>query len=48
METVKFSQMKDGDHEDYTFLTGREREFAAKTADRLLDAMVELDNSLSG
>ena len=48
METVKFSQMKDGDREDYTFLTKHETEFAAKTADRLLGAMVELDQSLSG
>jgi predicted HD phosphohydrolase len=48
METVKFSQMKDGDREDYTFLTKYKMEFAAKTADRLLNAMVELDSSLSG
>ena len=48
METVKFSQMKDGDREDYIFLTKHETEFAAKTADRLLDAMVDLDKSLSG
>jgi predicted HD phosphohydrolase len=48
METVKFSQMKDGDREDYTFLTKHETEFAAKTADRLLDAMIALDQSLSG
>jgi hypothetical protein len=37
METVKFSQMKDGDREDYTFLTQHETDFAAKTLDRLLD-----------
>ncbi len=48
METVKFSQMKDGDREDYNFLTRHETEFAAKTADRLLDAMAALDNSYSG
>jgi len=35
METVKFSQVKDGDREDYTFLTKYETEFAANTADRL-------------
>jgi predicted HD phosphohydrolase len=48
MKTVKFTQMKDGDREDYAFLTRHETEYAAGTADRLLSAMVELDNSLSG
>jgi predicted HD phosphohydrolase len=48
METVKFTQMKDGDHEDYAMLADHEREFVSKTADRLLDAMVDLDESLSG
>jgi predicted HD phosphohydrolase len=48
METVKFTQMKDGDREDYAFLTKHEIEFVAGTADRLLAAMVDLDKSLSG
>jgi predicted HD phosphohydrolase len=48
METVKFRQMKDGDREDYAFLDAHEREYAAGTADRLLRAMVDLDQSLSG
>lgn len=48
MQTVKFTQMKDGDAEDYAFLTEHETEYAAKTADRLLEAMVALDKSLSG
>lgn len=48
MKTVKFRQMKDGDREDYQFLDGHERDFAAGTADRLLTAMVELDKGLSG
>src|SRR5271169_4175112 len=48
METVISSQLKDGDREDYTFLTEHEKDFAAKTADRLLDAIVSLDKSLSG
>ena len=48
METVKFTQMKDGDQEDYAFLTEHEIEYASHTADRLLAAMVELDKSLSG
>ena len=37
------AQMKDGDREDYAFLTEHEIEYAAGTADRLLAAMVDLD-----
>ncbi|RWD28727.1 HD domain-containing protein [Mesorhizobium sp.] len=48
MEKVKFTQMKDGDRDDYAFLTAHEIEYAAGTADRLLAAMVDLDKSLSG
>ncbi len=48
MKQVKFTQMKDGDKEDYDFLTVHETEYAAGTADRLLKALVELDESLSG
>jgi predicted HD phosphohydrolase len=48
METVKFTQMKDGDREDYVFLAKHETEFAGGVADRLLEAMVDLDASLSG
>ncbi|MDJ1009401.1 MAG: peptidase [Paracoccaceae bacterium] len=48
MEKVAFTQMKDGTKEDYAFLNEHETEYAAGTADRLLDAMVELDASLSG
>lgn len=48
MQTVKFTQMKDGDREDYEFLTRHEIEFAAGTAERLMAAMVDLDKSLSG
>ena len=45
---VKFTQMKDGDKEDYDFLTEHEIEYTKGTADRLLGAMVDLDQSLSG
>ena len=45
---VKFTQMKDGDKEDYDFLTEHEIAFSIGTADRLLKALVELDESLSG
>lgn len=48
MEKVKFTAMKDGDREDYEFLTRHEIEYASKTAERLLAALVELDESLSG
>ena len=48
MKEVKFTQMKDGDEEDYNFLTKREFEHTKGTANRLLKALVELDQSLSG
>lgn len=48
MDKVKFTAMKDGDREDYEFLTGHEIHYAAGTADRLLTALVQLDQSLSG
>lgn len=48
MDKVKFTAMKDGDAEDYAMLDVHEREYAAGTADRLLGALVELDESLSG
>jgi len=48
METAKFTQMKDGDREDYQFLRAHEVEFAQQTADRLLLALQALDQSLSG
>ncbi|MGB0506399.1 MAG: HD domain-containing protein [Pikeienuella sp.] len=48
MEQVKFTQMKDGDKEDYEFLNEHEIEYTKGTADRLLTALVSLDESLSG
>ena len=48
MEQVKFKAMKDGDREDYAFLAEHEIEYAAKTGQRLLSAMEDLDESLSG
>ncbi len=48
MDTVKFTQMKDGDAADYQFLDGQERVFAAQTADRVLAALAELEHSMSG
>ncbi len=48
MEKVKFIQMIDGDKEDYDFLTKHEIEHTKGTADRLITALVELDEGLSG
>jgi predicted HD phosphohydrolase len=48
MERVKFTAMKDGDREDYDFLTAHEVEYTKGTAGRLLSALVELDEGLSG
>ncbi len=45
---VSFTQMKDGSREDYAFLTEHETEYTKGTADRLLKALVSLDESLSG
>jgi predicted HD phosphohydrolase len=48
MKTVKFTQMKDGTAEEYAFLTAHEIDHTKGTADRLLKALVELDEGLSG
>ncbi|MEM9575876.1 MAG: HD domain-containing protein [Pseudomonadota bacterium] len=48
MDHVSFTQMKDGTKEDYAFLTAHEIEYTKGTADRLLKALVSLDESLSG
>ena len=48
MEHVKFTQMKDGDKADYDFLTAHEIDHTKGTADRLLRALVDLDEGLSG
>ena len=46
--TVSFTQMKDGTAEDYAFLTKHEVEYTKGTADKLLKALVDLDEGLSG
>ena len=48
MKQVKFVQMKDGDKEDYEFLIKHEVEHTKGTADRLIKALAELDEGLSG
>lgn len=48
MDKVNFTQMKDGTKEEYEFLTAHEIDHTKHTAHRLLKALVELDESLSG
>ncbi|MEL6565843.1 MAG: peptidase [Pseudomonadota bacterium] len=48
MDHVKFTAMKDGDREDYAFLTEHEVAYTKGTADRLLTALETLDEGLSG
>ena len=48
IDHVKFTAMKDGDKEDYDFLTRHEIEYTKGTAERLLKALVSLDEGLSG
>ena len=48
MDKVSFTQMKDGTKEDYEFLTAHEIDHTKHTAKRLLKALVELDEGLSG
>ena len=48
MDKVKFTAMKDGDAADYHLLDGLERDYAAGTAKRLVGALEQLDESLSG
>jgi predicted HD phosphohydrolase len=48
MNKVKFTAMKDGDAADYHLLDGLERDYASGTAKRLLGALTQLDESLSG
>ena len=48
MDRVSFTRMKDGTKEDYEFLNRHEIDHTKHTAKRLLTALVELDQSLSG
>ncbi len=48
MDRVDFTQMKDGTKDEYEFLNALEIDHTRHTADRLLKALVELDESLSG
>ena len=48
MKSVNFTQMKDGTRAEYEFLNKHEVEHTKGTAARLLEALVELDEGLSG
>ncbi|HSH48668.1 MAG TPA: peptidase, partial [Halomonas sp.] len=48
MDKVAFRQMKDGTREEYLFLERLEETFNQGLADRLLQALRNLENTLSG
>ena len=48
MKEVKFSQMIDGDKEDYEFLVNLEKKFVKNTAERVIKVLKNLDSSLGG
>lgn len=48
MKVVSFTEMKYGTKEDYQILDEYERGYASATADRVLDHLQNLDNSLGG
>ena len=47
-KTVSFHRMQDGTHEDYALLEQAERAYAQSLPDRILGALLKLDNSLQG
>lgn len=48
MDVVKFVRMKDGDMEDYVFLREQEIHFAQETADRVINMLMAMENSMAG
>ena len=48
MNTVAFTEMKQGTREEYQFLRGLEHQYVAELPDRLLTAMRGLDDGLAG
>ena len=48
MKKVSFTEMKNGTKEDYLFLDKHEKDFASKTADRILKFMSGLTKTLEG
>lgn len=47
-QTVEFTQMKEGSFDDYQLLHSFEREFSRRTADRVLQHLLELEGSFAG
>ena len=48
MKKVSFTEMKNGTKEDYLFLDKHEKDFASKTANRILKFMSSLTETLEG
>tara|TARA_B100000700_G_scaffold150184_1_gene166882 strand:+ start:149 stop:703 length:555 start_codon:yes stop_codon:yes gene_type:complete len=48
MEKVKFTQMKDGTKEEYLLLDKHEKKYIEGTADRIINFMSGLNNTLEG
>ena len=48
MKKVSFTQMKNGTKDDYLFLDKHEKNFANKTAERILKFMSNLTETLEG
>ena len=48
MKKVSFTEMKKGTKEDYLFLDKHEKNFASKTADRIIKFMTTLTETLEG
>ena len=47
-QTVKFTQMKEGSFDDYQLLHSFEQGYSKKTADRVLQHLLGLENSFAG
>ena len=48
MKKVSFTEMKNGTKEDYLILDKHEKDFASKTADRIIKYMYGLTETLEG
>jgi predicted HD phosphohydrolase len=48
MNTVSFTQMRDGTREEYQFLRGLEHQYIAALPDRILQSLRRLDDGLAG
>ena len=48
MKKVSFTEMKNGTKEDYLFLDKHEKKYASETADRILNLMSRLNDTLEG